>query len=222
MLNFLFFEKNKPDTKAIIGIMIGLGGVFLIAGIDESILLDTAAEGRSVMMGAIMLVVASASWAAGSLYSRTVKSSVSLLYFISLQMLTGGAVLSITSVFKGEFSLLAIPDITFRSIFSFIYLIVFGTVIAYIAYVWLLRVSTPAKVGTYAFFNPLVAIVLGWLFVDEPITSKMLMGTGAILISVLLINRTGRTTLGKKRVKASHIRHAKDDTKMAEGDVLKT
>ena len=71
-----------------------------------------------------------------------------------------------------------------------VYMVFFGSLLAYSAYVWLMRVSTPAKVGTYAFFNPLVAVLLGWLLLDEPLTIQTLIAAVCILISILLVNRS--------------------------------
>jgi len=79
--------------------------------------------------------------------------------------------------------------VSFISIVSLVYLIVFGSIIAYSSYLWLMNQCSPAKVSTYAFVNPLIAVFLGWLIIDEPITSIMIIGAAAILISVLLINR---------------------------------
>jgi len=84
---------------------------------------------------------------------------------------------------------LSISAISFISFVSLVYLVLFGTLLAYSSYVWLLKASTPAKVGTYAFFNPLIAVFLGWLTIDEPITSVMIIGAAGILVSVLLINK---------------------------------
>ena len=145
-----------------------------------------------------MLSLASGSWSLGSLISRHSKSDLPLLYFISLQMLAGGGVLTLIGILSGEFLLLSFQAMSVLSIVSFIYLIIFGSIVAYAAYVWLLKVSTPSKVGTYAFFNPLVAVILGWLFANEPINTEMILGAGAILSSVLIINRPKN---GTKKIK---------------------
>jgi drug/metabolite transporter (DMT)-like permease len=103
--------------------------------------------------------------------------------------LSGGTALLLLSIFRGEFAELSVSAISFISFASMVYLVLFGTVLAYSSYVWLLKASTPSKVGTYAFFNPLIAVFLGWLTIDEPITTVMIIGAAGILVSVLLINK---------------------------------
>lgn len=189
IMNWLSFDRTRPQGKTFIGIMIGLGGVALISGIDKSILISSSLPYASVMFGAIILSFAAGSWSLGSLIARHSKSKIPLLYFISLQMLSGGAVLTVFGLLKGELTLLSFQSMSALSIASFLYLITFGSIIAYSAYVWLLKVSTPEKVGSYAFFNPLVAVTLGWVFANEPINTQIILGAGAILSSVLIINQ---------------------------------
>jgi drug/metabolite transporter (DMT)-like permease len=107
-----------------------------------------------------------------------------------MQILVGGTVLVIIGTIQNEWAIFDIKQITLRSHFAMVYLVFFGSLLAYSAYVWLLRVSTPAKVGTYAFFNPLVAVFLGWLLLEEPLTLQALFAAGCILISILLVNRS--------------------------------
>jgi drug/metabolite transporter (DMT)-like permease len=106
-----------------------------------------------------------------------------------MQILVGGIVLILIGSFWGEWSEFSLQNISFLSYMALIYLIIFGSLLAYSAYIWLLRVSTPAKVGTYAFFNPLVAVFLGWLLLKEPVTLQTLLAAGCILFSILLVNR---------------------------------
>ncbi|MCK4895099.1 MAG: EamA family transporter, partial [Calditrichia bacterium] len=144
----------------------------------------------SVFFYAFMLVCAGLSWSSGSLYSRTVKSAASLLTLVSIQMLAGGLVLLILGSILGEWSQLSLQDISLLSFISLAYLIFFGSIMTYSAYNWLLRQTSPAKVGTYAFFNPLVAVFLGWLLVSEPVTTRMLVGAISILSAVVLVNQS--------------------------------
>jgi drug/metabolite transporter (DMT)-like permease len=189
LIDWIFAKGRQPDTLTITGITLGLIGVALLTGIDESILIRPSEQGISVISGIFILVFAAMSWAAGSLFARYTKSSLPLQFTISMQIIVGGIVLIIISLFQGEWSRFHMQSISFISLMSMGYLIFFGTLLAYSAYIWLLRVSTPAKVGTYAFFNPLIAVFLGWLLIDEPITSRTLVGAGFILISLLLVNQ---------------------------------
>ena len=142
------------------------------------------------MFYASMLILAGLSWASGSLYSRTIKSPASLLKIVSLQMLVGGVVLLLISLFRGEWQLFSLGKVSLQSALAVLYLILFGSIMTYSAYNWLLRQSAPAKVGTYAFFNPLVAVFLGWLLAGEPVTLTMIIGASSILTAVLLVNQS--------------------------------
>jgi len=190
LLEWIFVTRKRPSVATIAGIGMGVLGVGLLSGVDRSVLLDNAREGSTVFFYAAILMLAGFSWASGSLYSRTIRSSASLLKLVSIQMLAGGIFLLLVATVLGEWREFSLSDLSGRSIMSLIYLIIFGSVITYSAYNWLLRQSSPAKVGTYAFFNPLVAVVLGWLLADEPITSRLLLGAVCILTAVVIVNRT--------------------------------
>lgn len=189
LIDWLSGKGERPDKWTISGILLGLTGVAFLFSVDESILVSTADESWSVIFGILMLLFAAISWASGSLYSRHIKSTVSLQFTISIQILVGGIALLLLSLIQNEWSDMSIRHISTLSLFSVIYLIIFGTLLAYSAYIWLLRVSTPAKVGTYAFFNPLVAVVLGWLLLNESMTLHTIIGAVCILTSILLTNK---------------------------------
>jgi drug/metabolite transporter (DMT)-like permease len=142
------------------------------------------------MFGIVVLALAAASWAAGSLYSRHAKSDIPLQFTISMQILVGGIVLLIIATIQNEWHVFQFEKISFISHMAMVYMVFFGSLLAYSSYVWLMRVSTPAKVGTYAFFNPLVAVLLGWLLLNEPLTFQTLIAAICILISILLVNRS--------------------------------
>lgn len=161
----------------------------MLSRVDDNVLL-TNPQGLSIFFYAFMLTLGAISWASGSLYSRTIKSSASIFYLISYQMLAGGVFLLLLGLFSGEMKQLAFEKITLNSSLALTYLIFFGSLITYSAYNWLLRKSTPAKVGTYAFFNPLVAVSLGWLFLNEQVTVRILFGAVGILSAVLLVNQS--------------------------------
>lgn len=188
---------NRPDKFTISGILLGIAGVALLSITGKDFSIATSVSNGTVILSIIFLVCSTLFWSFGSLQSRKFNKEIPLLYSISIQGLTGGAALMILSTIHGEVTELSIASFSIISIASLLYLIFFGTILAYSSYVWLLKVSTPAKVGTYAFFNPLIAVFLGWIILNEPITSIMLIGAAGILISVLLINKpwaNGRTT----------------------------
>lgn len=185
VLDWLFFSKKRPDKITLLGIAIGLAGVAILTGVGNEVLIN----GGSIIMGIIVLTLASMSWAAGSLVSRNLKSQISLQFIISIQMLAGGLALILIGSIKGEWAEVSFQTISLQSFFAVSYLIILGTLLAYSAYLWLMRVSTPAKVSTYAFFNPLIAVFLGWLLIDEPITLKTIIAASFILISLLMVNK---------------------------------
>ncbi len=181
--------QNRPDKLTLAGIGLGLGGVALLSGVDNDILVSPTDHGGSVILGLSVLTIASISWAAGSVYARRTSTTTSLSYMIAMQTIVGGMALVLAGLSQGEWARFSLERISIVSISALFYLIAFGTILAYSAYVWLLKVSTPAKVGTYAYFNPLVAMFLGAALVDEPVTTLMLIGAGCILLSLLLINQ---------------------------------
>jgi drug/metabolite transporter (DMT)-like permease len=109
-----------------------------------------------------------------------------------MQMLTGGASLLVLGIALGEPWTYDFAAISARSVLGWAYLIVFGSIVGFSAYIWLLRVSTPARVSTYAYVNPVVAVFLGWLLADEPLTLRTLVAAAVIVSGVVLITRARR------------------------------
>jgi drug/metabolite transporter (DMT)-like permease len=105
----------------------------------------------------------------------------------ALQMLVGGVFVGVLAAVRGEFSAFELSAVSMRSFLAWAYLVVFGSLIAFTAYVYILRVSTPARVATYAYVNPVVAVILGWLLAGEAISARMLVSAGIIIAGVALI-----------------------------------
>ena len=175
---------GRPGAGVFAGLVLGLTGIGLLVGPGEF-----AGAAGADTIGALVLVGASLSWAAGSIYSRQASLPSSPLLTTGMEMLAGGALLVLAGVVTGELGRLDVGAISTRSWLSLLYLIVFGALIGFTAYIWLLKVSTPAKVSTYAYVNPVVAIVLGWLILDEVITPVTLVGAAIIVASVFLVVR---------------------------------
>jgi drug/metabolite transporter (DMT)-like permease len=190
LLDWIFFRGNRPDKLTITGIFLGIVGVGLLAGMDHEILIRASLQQGPILIGIFVLLFASIAWATGSLYSRKISQKVSLQLSISMQTIVGGLALLLIGLLRGELGEVSLAVFSYRSVTALIYLIVGGTLLAYSAYIWLLRVSTPAKVGTYAYFNPLVAVLLGWVWIDEPITFQMILGATCILFSIFLVNQS--------------------------------
>lgn len=150
-------DRKSLRPQVILGLILGLIGIAVLVGPRE-----WAGSARVDLVGAIALLFASISWVAGSLYSRTARLPPSPLMSAGTQMLAGGALLLGASAISGEASRLRLAALSMLSVLSLAYLISFGSIVAFTAYLWLLRKTSPARVGTYAFVNPLVALFLGW------------------------------------------------------------
>lgn len=174
---------SRPTRFTMLGVAIGFLGIALLFGPAN---LAATAGVRPISM--IVLLSAPLTWAFGSLYSRGAPKPGSPIQGIGMQMLCGGALLLIAATVTGQWSQVDTGSISPASAVSFLYLVFFGSIVAYSAYIWLLTATSPAKVSTYAYVNPIVAVFLGWAVVDEPVTPAMLGAMAIILFSVTLIS----------------------------------
>lgn len=145
----------------------------------------------TLVAGGVVLVAAF-SWAAGSVYSNRRPLPVSTLMAAGMQMLSGGFLLVLLGLATGDPGRLNLANASWTSIGAFFYLLVFGSLVGFTAYSWLLNNVTPARAATYAYVNPVVAVLLGWLVVSEPLTRQMLIAAAVIISSVILITTFGR------------------------------
>ncbi len=174
----------RPTGKTALGLVVGFAGVWLLIGSGISY---NDGTGNGALLGVGVVLAAAFSWASGSLYSLRAPLPESPLLTSGMQMLAGGALLTLAGTFSGEWALIDVSRISAVSIGAFLYLVFFGSIIAFTAYSWLLRVTTPARAATYAYVNPVVAVVLGWALAGEPLTARMLLGAGVIVASVVLL-----------------------------------
>jgi drug/metabolite transporter (DMT)-like permease len=172
----------RPRVTTIAGIAIGLAGVALLIGPGR--LLGGA---RPNPIGVIALLFAALSWSIGSLWSRRAPLPPRPLMVVAMQMLGGGALLILAGLASGEGGRVNPAALSIRSVLSLAYLVLFGSIVGYTAYIWLLRVVAPERAATYAFVNPVVAVILGWLFAGEGLTPRMLAGTIVIVAAVALV-----------------------------------
>lgn len=141
------------------------------------------------LLGALVVLASAGSWALGSLYSRTAPLPASPILATGMQMLGGGALLTIVGLSLGEHVHLATVTPTPRSLWALAYLSVFGSIVAFTAYVWLMRHVPTRQVATYAYVNPVVALLLGWAFAGETLTVLNLVAVAVILAAVVLLMR---------------------------------
>jgi len=158
----------------------------LVAGFAGVALLVAPAGGGSDWLGELSLLGGAGLWALGSLYSRRAPSPSPLLG-ASMQMLVGGALLAAFGAATGELGALGLGAVSATSLAGFAYLVVFGSLLGFTAYVWLLRSAPTSLVGTYAYVNPVVAVLLGTALLDEKLSWRMLAGGAVVLVAVVLL-----------------------------------
>ena len=173
---------RRPGATTVAGLAIGFAGVaFLIAPGD-------LVGGAGVnLVGAVVLMGATLAWSIGTVYSSRLPLPASPLLATGMEMLAGGAGLAVAGLLAGEAARVDLAGASLRSVGSLAYLIVFGSLVGFTAFVWLLRVTTPARVATYAYVNPVVAVVLGWALAGEPLTARTLVAAAGIVAAVVLI-----------------------------------
>ncbi len=176
----------RPTARAWMGLTLGFAGVALL------VLNGRGYDGKTLNVpGLLALLIATIAWAAGSLFSRRAVKPKSALLTIGMQMIAGGAVMMLFGLGVGEPRDLEVAAITATSIWAWFYLMTFGALVGFTAYVWLLQVCPPAKVSTYAFVNPVIAVVLGCTLGSEPFSLRLVIATALIGLAVLLIIRGG-------------------------------
>ncbi|HSF81789.1 MAG TPA: EamA family transporter [Anaerolineales bacterium] len=173
---------RKPGWLASLGLLVGFGGIVLLVGqpggAGDPPALDTLAVA--------VLLLASLLWAAGSLFNRGAILPKSALLGTGMEMLVGSAGLFLLGTLSGEWGRLELGAISLRSLAGLAYLVVGGALVGFVAYTWLLRVAPTPLVATYAYFNPLIAILIGNLLLQEPLTPRLLFSALLILSAVAL------------------------------------
>jgi drug/metabolite transporter (DMT)-like permease len=168
-----------PSLPVAAGLVGGLGGVALLF----------FPWGSVETVGAVALVAATMSWALGSIYARGARLPRSPFVATAVEMMAGGAGLILLAGATGQWGAFDFKAVTAASIAAWAYLAVFGSIVAFTAYVWLLTVRPPSMVATYAYVNPVVAVALGAIFLHETVTPRMIAAAAAILGSVAVITR---------------------------------
>jgi drug/metabolite transporter (DMT)-like permease len=184
LLDWLRPGGRRPSLAVIVGVAVGLGGLALLVD-------PRAGSGQANPQAAGVLVCAALSWAVGSIYSKTASRPPSPILATGMQMLAGGALLTVLGLVAGESARFHLGAISTRSLLSWAYLVTMGSFVGFTAYVWLLRVTAPAKAATYAYVNPVVAVFLGWGLAGEPLTARTLVAAAIIVGAVALITSAG-------------------------------
>jgi len=175
-------QGGRLGGRVIAGLALGLVGILLLVGPSDGL-----GRWHVDRVGAAVLLGGSLAWTLGSLYSPRAGLPRSTLLAASMEMLCGGVLLILFGVIVGETRDLHIGAVTLRSTLGWIYLITFGSLLGFTSYNWLLTHSTPARVSTYAYVNPVVAVFLGWAIAGEVITLRTLAAAALVVLAVASI-----------------------------------
>lgn len=182
LLEAFLVREDKASLRAIIGMACGLSGLGLLLAPGQHF--STA---HLDLGGAFAILVGTLSWSIGAVYSRVAKLPSAPGLVAGLQLMVGGFLLIVTGLLLGEGGRLQIAALSLRPLLSWLYLVVFGSVIAFTAYVWLLRVTSARRVATHTYVNPLIAVFLGWALAGEPVSLQTFAATIVIVLSVYLV-----------------------------------
>jgi drug/metabolite transporter (DMT)-like permease len=203
---------TRPTWQAILGLVVGFGGVFILIGPSEI----TGAENSFDTFGVVLLLLAPLFWSMGSIYARGADLPKSTLLSTGMQMLMGAVALFIVSVVKGELSGFNFGLVSMRSWLALVYLITFGSLVGFVAYGWLLHNAPVSLTSTYAYVNPVVAVLLGNLLADEVLNGRILIATAIIIGSVVIINSARQAKAKTEPLQA--IPEARTEPHRSDGD----
>lgn len=187
LIEAFLVRTDRASFKTIVGLAFGLLGLGLLLAPGQKL----GAHDMD-LVGALVILIGTLSWSVGAVYSRIAKLPKAPALTAGLQLIVGGILLVSTGLLLGEGSRLHLDALSLRSVFGWVYLVTFGSVVAFTAYVWLLRQVSATQVATHTFVNPVIAVFLGWAVAGEPLSPQTLAATIVIVISVSLV-------LGKKK-----------------------
>lgn len=188
MLEWWWRRGPRPSAGVVAGLVFGIFGMLVLVG-------PRALGGEPIdPIGALIVLGGSTAWAVGSVYSRTLARYQSAIRTSAVQMLAGGAVVTVIALVTGDFGRFNPDVVTFKSVFAFAYLILIGSLLGYSSYMYLLGVTSAARASTYAFVNPVVAVFLGAAFASEPLSPRVLVAGAIIVGAVALITLFGGET----------------------------
>jgi drug/metabolite transporter (DMT)-like permease len=182
LFDWLMFQGARPTRRVALGLLLGLVGIVLLLGPEQ--IQGTATFS---LFSLVVLLMAPILWSVGSLYSRKAATPENVFMTTAMEMLAGGAMLLVAGVVTGEVSQFQPAEFSARSLAALVYLILFGSIVAFSAYIWLLKHEQPARVSTYTYVNPVIATLLGWMLLDERLTPLTLAAVAVIVAAVALI-----------------------------------
>jgi drug/metabolite transporter (DMT)-like permease len=174
--------QRRPAAAVVIGLIIGFIGIVVLVGPG-----NLGGRGDVRPLGAVVLILGSLSWAIGSFFSRDADLPQSGLLTTGMEMLGGGALMLIVGALSGEISHFEISRVSAASTIGLLYLVTFGSLLGFTSYIWLLDKVSPARLGTYAYVNPIVAVVLGWAIANERLSLRTAIAAAIVICAVALI-----------------------------------
>lgn len=194
LIDWLRPGGSRPRTAVGFGVAVGIAGMIILIG-PGALHLD----GYRVGASALVLIGGSMSWAIGTLVTRRSARLSSPLVGAALQMLAGAAAMLVMAIAFGEARAFSLAAVTARSLWAMAFLIVFGSLIGFTAYIYLLGVVSATKAATYAYVNPVVALALGWAFANEPIGIRSVIAAAVILagVAIITITQSGAPATGE-------------------------
>ncbi|MEP6705392.1 MAG: EamA family transporter [Acidobacteriota bacterium] len=185
VLSWLWLKRGRPNWKVALGLLLGFAGVWmLISGRTTN---AAATTGPGQWIGIVAVILGAFCWAAGSVYGLRSSTPKSSLLTAGMQMIAGSVSLLLVGLIRGELTTFDPAAVSSSSLIGLTYLIIFGSLIGFTAYSWLLKNARPSMVATYAYVNPVIAVMLGWFIAGESMTGQMLIGAGIVVGSVVLI-----------------------------------
>jgi drug/metabolite transporter (DMT)-like permease len=191
LLTAIAARQWRWNATLLAGILLGFGGVGLLMG------RSALNSGPGVFVGSLAVLLGALSWSVGIIYSRRSHLSGHPLLLSALSLLAGSVQLLLVGTAFGEYRGFSIASVSKRSWLALAYLIVFGSVVAFTAYNWLLEHYSPTLVATHTYINPIVAVLFGWLFASEAVTFNVLLSAALVIGAVMLVDR-GMTRLQQR------------------------
>jgi len=198
LLDWKWLDGGAPSRHVIIGLILGFLGIGFLVGPDLVV------AGLDVdVIAALVVLAGSVSWSVGSLYGKRISMPGNAFTSSAIQMLGGGVALLIVGALMGELPAFSIAAITPASFAGWAYLIVFGSIVAFSAYVWLMANVSPKQVSSYAYVNPVVAVFLGWLLAGEHVDIRTIVAAAVLVSAVALVVRYGAEKSSEATVKTA-------------------
>jgi drug/metabolite transporter (DMT)-like permease len=193
IIEWLRPPRKRPSGAVLAGLVLGFVGIIVLVGPG-----NVGGRGDVRPLGALVLILGSLAWAIGSFWSRDAKLPDSGLLTTGMEMLGGGVLLLIVGVLSGELSHFDVHHVSRASAIGLAYLVTFGSLLGFTSYIWLLDKVSPARLGTYAYVNPIVAVLLGWAIAGETLSARTAIAAVIVICAVALIT-TARSTTAARR-----------------------